>query len=89
MEGCFMFQWGGLFFRLGLGGCPMGRHQFWWGVFEKKLEDEGGGGFPGLPPFAPPTIGNPEYEVEQPGLFKNPLCPLVIVESYKLPANRG
>ena len=80
---------GGFIFQIGVGGVPHGEASILVGSFRKKLEDDGGRGFPGLPPFAPPTIGNPEYEVEQPGLFKNPLCPLVIVESYKLPANRG
>ena len=42
MKGCFMFQWEGLFFRLGGwgggsfifkwgGGLAHGGHRFWWG----------------------------------------------------------
>ena len=63
MEGCFMFQQGGLFFRWqGLhfeGGrrCPMGGHcGFWWGGGggSKKIV-RWGRGFP----HAPSTMGNP------------------------------
>ena len=51
MEGCFMFQWGGVVFQMG--GCPMGGHRFWWGGFEKKSLEGG------APPSMPPPYGKP------------------------------
>ena len=58
MEGCFMFQWGGVVFQMG--GCPMGGHRFWWGDFEKKSLE--GGAPPSMPPplweTLPPQLGD-------------------------------
>ena len=55
MEGCFMFQKGGLFFRWGglhfyVGGCTPSGHWFWWGVFKKNCRMKGGHRAPPMPP---------------------------------------
>ena len=57
MEGCFMFQWGGLFFRWGAsflsgGGAPWEGIRFGGGAFEKNRK------MGGLPPM-PPHYGKP------------------------------
>ena len=65
MEGCFIFQWGGLFFRwegfiFKRGGAPWGGINFGGGGVEKNCKMGGG--------MTPSTMGNParkNYRVDK------------------------
>ena len=60
MEGCFVFQWGGVVFQMGAsflsGGCIMGGISFG-GGFSKKIIRWGGA--PHAPHGLPPHYGKP------------------------------
>ena len=54
-RGELLFRWESFIFKWCV--CPMGGHQFWWGVFEKNCRM--GGASPSCPH---PNMGNPLYE---------------------------
>ena len=71
MEGCFKFQWGGLFFRWGGASFLSGGHLMHGALILMGGTGRGGGGGAGPPPPPPeknappppPTMGNPVFLV--------------------------